>query len=129
MAGTEQFRFYRCSKCGNIVQAVNASGAPLSCCGEQMSELTANSSDGAVEKHVPEVEANGSMITVKVGSVAHPMLPEHYIMWVYVQTAAGGFYRYFKPGDAPEAVFDIGSDRLVRVFAYCNLHGLWVSEN
>lgn len=127
MAGTEQFRFYRCNKCGNIVQSVNASGAPLSCCGEQMTELKANSSDGAVEKHVPVVEVNGSKVSVKVGSVSHPMLPEHYIMWVYVQTASGGFFRYFKPGDTPEAAFDIGSDKLVNVFAYCNLHGLWIA--
>ena len=128
MAGTEQLKFYRCSKCGNIVQAINASGAPLTCCGEEMQELSANSTEAAFEKHIPVIEINGDTVTVKVGSVAHPMLPEHYIMWVYVQTEAEGFYRYFKPGDAPEASFHTGTSKVIRVFAYCNLHGLWVAE-
>ena len=128
MAGTEQLKFYRCSKCGNIVQAVNASGAPLTCCGEIMTELKANSTDAAQEKHVPVISVDGSNVTVKVGSAAHPMLPEHYIQWIYVQTASEGFFKYLKPGDAPEASFDLGSEKIIRAYAYCNLHGLWTAE-
>lgn len=36
----------------------------------------------APEKHVPVIEAQGSKVTVKVGSVTHPMLPEHFIQWL-----------------------------------------------
>ena len=45
-------RYFRCDKCGNLVESVHSSGVPMVCCGEKMTELTANTVDAAVEKHV-----------------------------------------------------------------------------
>ncbi len=122
-------RFYRCSKCGKIVGVVQDSGGQLVCCGQPMEELTANTTDAAQEKHVPVPEVNGDQVTVKVGSVSHPMTPEHYIAWVHLQTKQGGLMRRLTPEDKPEAVFVLApGDEPVAAFAYCNLHGLWKAD-
>ena len=100
----------------------------LVCCGREMNRLEANTTDAATEKHVPEVELNGDVLTVRVGSVQHPMMSEHFIEWVYVQTERGGQRRAFEPGDRAEATFNVGQDNPLEVFAYCNLHGLWAMK-
>ena len=71
-------KFYVCSHCGNIIAFVKSSGVPVVCCGEKMQELEPNTTDAAVEKHVPVVQVDGQKVTVTVGSTEHPMLPEHY---------------------------------------------------
>ena len=119
-------KFFICKHCGNIVGMIHDSGAPLSCCGENMTELVANTVDAAKEKHVPVITIEGDTVTVKVGSVAHPMLPEHYIQWIYLLTEQGGERKILKPGDAPEAVFVMTpGDKFIAAYEYCNLHGLW----
>jgi superoxide reductase len=96
------------------------------CCGEEMTALTANTSDGAKEKHVPVVTVSGSTVTVKIGSVDHPMTAEHYIQWVYLETTKGGMRACLNPGDKPEATFELAKgDKAVAAYEYCNLHGLW----
>ena len=118
-------KFYICKHCGNIIGMVNNAGVPIVCCGEPMEELIPNSVDASQEKHVPVGTVDGDVITVDIGSAAHPMLPEHYIEWVYVLTENGGQRKALKPGDAPQAEFYVpATDKLV-VRAYCNLHGLW----
>ena len=47
--------FYKCNHCGNVAVKPFDKKVPLSCCGEKMTELVANSTDAAVEKHVPVV--------------------------------------------------------------------------
>ena len=76
-------KFYRCIHCGNIITFLHSSGVPVMCCGEKMQELAANTSDGAAEKHVPVAAVAEKTVTVSVGSVAHPMLAEHYIQWIF----------------------------------------------
>jgi len=108
---------------------IHSSGVKVKCCGEDMVELVPNTSDGAKEKHVPVVEVSGDKVTVKVGSVSHPMEAEHYIMWVYIQTEQGGQRKNLNPGDKPEATFALADgDKVVAAFAYCNKHGLWKAE-
>lgn len=58
----------------------------------------------------------------------HPMLSEHFIEWVYVQTENGGQRKALKPDDKPNVTFCLGDDKAVAVYAYCNLHGLWMTE-
>lgn len=109
-----------------LVMLINKDAAEISCGGQPMAPLTANTTDAAQEKHVPVVEVDGNKITVKVGSVAHPMTDAHLIQWIYLQTKKGGQHRYLTPADKPEAVFLVaeGDEPLV-VYEYCNLHGLW----
>ncbi len=105
-----------------------SSGAPMTCCGQHMTLLTANTTDASLEKHVPAVTVEGDTVTVAIGSVPHPMIPEHYIQWVYLQTDLGGQRKCFNPGDEPTAEFKLVNDQPVAAFAYCNKHGLWSSN-
>ena len=66
-------KFYKCAHCGNIIAYIHDSGVRVSCCGEEMKELLPNTTDAAGEKHVPVITAEGQTVTVRVGSVAHPM--------------------------------------------------------
>ena len=119
-------KFFICKHCGNIITLLEESGAPVSCCGENMTEMKANTSDGATEKHVPVVESDGSTVTVAVGSVAHPMLAEHHIAWIYLQTNLGGQFKYLEVGAEPKASFALSDgETAVAAYEYCNLHGLW----
>lgn len=122
--------FYRCMKCGNFVTFLGEKTACTpTCCGEPMTELKANTSDGAVEKHVPVVELDGNKVTVSVGSTLHPMLDNHYIEFVVLETEHGFYKRDFKPGDEPVCQFLLPEgEKALRAYAYCNLHGLWKSE-
>ena len=80
-------KFYICKHCGNIIAYVRSSGVPVVCCGEPMQEIIPGTTDGALEKHVPVIEVEGNKVTVRVGAVEHPMLPEHYIEWIALETA------------------------------------------
>ena len=119
-------KFYRCEHCGNIVEFVEASGVPVVCCGQPMTELVAGAVDAAVEKHVPVVTVEGNVVKVAVGEVEHPMVEEHFIGWVEIETKKGVQRKYLKPGEKPEVEFVLAADdELVATYEYCNLHGLW----
>ena len=90
-------------------------------------ELTANTTDGAYEKHVPVIEQHGDHVTVKVGSVAHPMLEAHYIEWIMLETVTGYQKKDLKPEEKPEAEFAV-TEPITAAYEYCNLHGLWKAE-
>ena len=122
-------KLLKCPICSNIVEMIEDKGVPVMCCGKPMVELNANTTDGAVEKHVPVVEINGDILTVKVGSVEHPMLEEHYITMVLVEFDNRVLRVNLKPNEKPEAVFALnGYKGNVNVYEYCNLHGLWKTE-
>lgn len=119
-------KFYVCKHCGNIVAFLENSGVPVVCCGEKMSELVPNTTDGAKEKHVPVIEVDGNKVTVTVGGVAHPMIPEHFIKWICLQTKQGNQRKILNPGENPSAVFMLtDGDEVEAAYEYCNLHGLW----
>ena len=119
-------KFLVCEHCGNIVEVVKDAGVPMMCCGQKMTELVAGTTDAAVEKHIPVYEVKDNKIYVNVGEVEHPMMAEHFIEWVSVQTDKGTQLKKLVPGQKPEVVFAICEDEKVEaVYAYCNLHGLW----
>ncbi len=121
-----EMKFYRCKHCGQIIAIVKGTGVTPMCCGDDMVEIKAGSVDASQEKHVPVYEVNGNKVHVKVGSVDHPMAPEHYIEWVAIQTKLGNQRKALHPGDKPEVCFSLcDNDEVVAVYAYCNLHGLW----
>ncbi|MCI6179321.1 MAG: desulfoferrodoxin [Treponema porcinum] len=121
-----ELKFFRCNHCGNIIVKIKDSSVPVVCCGENMQELVPGTTDAAVEKHLPVYETNGSTVTVTVGSVSHPMMPEHFINWVCLQTNKGFQLKYLNPGEEPKAVFALSDgEKVEAVYEYCNLHGLW----
>ncbi len=125
----KELKFFMCAHCKNIIVKVEDKGVPVVCCGEKMAELKPNTSDGAGEKHVPVVAVEGSKVTVKVGEVAHPMLEEHHIAWIVLETNKGFQVKYLDHTGAPEAVFALAEgESAVAAYEYCNLHGLWKKE-
>lgn len=122
----ENVTFFRCNTCGNLVGLIKKGGGQLVCCGKPMEKLEANTTDAATEKHIPVAERKDGKLFVKVGSVAHPMTPEHYIEWIAVTDGHSTQRISLTPSDKPEAVF-CDKDN-VEVYAYCNLHGLWKAE-
>jgi len=122
-------KFYKCLHCGNVAVKMFDSGVPMVCCGDKMELLEPNTVDAAVEKHVPVISIEESSVKVAVGSVAHPMLPEHYIVFIVLETENGFQEAALAPGDAPEALFSVAEgDAPVAAYAYCNLHGLWKAD-
>ena len=121
---TERLQVYKCEICGNIVEVLHEGKGELVCCGEPMKLLVEGAVDAAKEKHVPVVEKTASGIKVKVGSAPHPMEEKHYIEWVEVIADGKAYRQFLKPGDPPEATFDIAA-QAVTASEYCNLHGLW----
>ncbi|WP_196592973.1 desulfoferrodoxin family protein [Pectinatus sottacetonis] len=136
---------YKCNICGYVLEVIDVgkrkliesgsgytrsltvADAKLICCGKEMSLLEANSVDASNEKHVPVIEFIGDKIVVRVGSVEHPMIPEHYIKWIAILYNSRIQRIELEPGDKPEAVFCVGDIANVKAYAYCNLHGLWTS--
>ena len=122
-------KFYICRHCGNIITKLTSSKVPLHCCGQPMELLEAGVTDAATEKHVPVVTVEGNLVKVAVGAVPHPMVEEHFIQWVAVETERDALVHWFHPGEAPEAVFALAEGQQVKaVHEYCNLHGLWKKD-
>jgi superoxide reductase len=120
-----QFKeIYKCEVCGNIIEVLHAGSGKVVCCGKEMKLFKENTVDAAVEKHVPVVDQKGSAVTVKVGSIEHPMEEKHYIEFIEVMTDAKIYRQYLKPGEKPVAEFEVAG-AVVSVREYCNLHGLW----
>lgn len=117
---------YKCNLCGNIVEVLHTGAGALVCCNEPMVLMVENTVDASREKHVPVIEIGPAGITVKVGSVPHPMEAAHYIEWIEL-IADGKVYRQqLQPGQAPEATFPVIAKQ-VTAREYCNLHGLWLA--
>ncbi len=122
-------KFFVCKHCGNMIGLLHDAGVPMMCCGEKMVELVPNTTDAAQEKHVPVATVEGNKVVVNVGSVDHPMLEEHWIQWVYLETDKGGHRKVLNPGEKPNVVFALTEDeKPLAVYEYCNLHGLWVAK-
>lgn len=122
-------KFYQCEKCGKIVAIVQETSVPTICCGEAMKELIPGVSDGAVEKHVPVSKVLPGKLRVDVGSVPHPMTENHFIGWVALETGKGCQCVALAGNGQPAAEFALlEGDKPRKVYAYCNLHGLWQAE-
>ena len=122
-------KFYLCEACKNVITKVYDSEVPVVCCGKPMKELVPGTVDGALEKHVPAVTVDGKTIKVQIGEVIHPMVAEHYIQFIALETKNGFQIKQLKAGDEPKAEFILAEgNEAVAVYEYCNLHGLWVKE-
>lgn len=122
-------KFYKCQHCGNVITKVVDNKVPVFCCGEKMTELVPNTSDGAGEKHVPVVEVDGNLVKVTVSTVQHPSVAAHFIQFIAIATTTGFQVKNLQAGETPEATFVLKPDeKVVAAYEYCNLHGLWASE-
>ena len=124
---TERLQVYKCEVCGNIVEVLHAGAGELVCCDQPMKLLEEQAEEQGKEKHLPVLEKTDKGIKVKVGSVPHPMEEKHFIEWVAVQTDKGFFRKFLRPGEKPEAEFEIAEDML-KAREYCNIHGLWATK-
>lgn len=119
-------KFFKCEHCGKIITMLSERAVPTVCCGDPMKELIPGTTDAAVEKHVPVVKQDGGIVTVEIGSVAHPMAEEHHIEWIVLETSHGCQMKKLAPGEEPKAVFALSEgEKIVAAYEYCNLHGLW----
>lgn len=124
-----ELKFYYCKHCGKIIALVKDTSIPTICCGEIMSELIPSSTDASLEKHVPVIKIDGSLVTVTIGSELHPMTNEHHIEWILLQTTRGLQKKFLHPGDIPKADFVvITGEKVTAAYEYCNLHKLWKTE-
>ena len=121
-------RFYICEHCGNLIEMIHDSGVPMMCCGQKMTKLEPGVIEASHEKHIPVVEIDGNAVKVTVGSVEHPMIEEHHILWIYLQTDKGRHRLCLEVGKAPTSTVMLGDETPVAVYAYCNLHGLWKAD-
>lgn len=119
-------RFYKCDRCGQIINKVNSTSVPVICCGEEMKELVPGTDDKVSEKHVPEFTVKGNVVDVTVGAVPHPMEEGHHIQWIALKTKCGCQLKPLKPGMEPHVQFAIADgDEVENVYEYCNIHSLW----
>jgi len=124
----KQLEIYKCALCGNIVEVLHGAAGALTCCGQGMSLMTENTTDAATEKHVPVISISGNSVKVQVGSVPHPMQDEHYIEWIELIADGISYTQFLKPGEAPEATFEVAGASNLSVREYCNLHGHWAAK-
>ena len=123
---TELKQIYKCNICGNIVEVLHTGAGELVCCGQPMQLFEEKTEDEGKEKHVPVIEKIEGGVKVKVGSVPHPMEDAHHIEWVEVIADGKSCRKFLKPGDEPEAEFEIRAEQ-VTAREYCSVHGLWKS--
>lgn len=124
----KETKFFICEHCGNLIEVVHDAKVPMMCCGQKMTQLIPGTVEASVEKHLPVVTVDGDKVKVEIGTVAHPMVEEHSILWVYLQTDKGGQRKDLSVGEAPAAEFVLCGEKPEAVYAYCNLHGLWKTE-
>lgn len=124
---TKRLQIYKCKVCGNIVEVLHEGAGELVCCDQPMKLLEEKTEEQGKEKHVPVMEKTDKGVQVKVGSIPHPMEEKHFIEWVAVETDKGEFRKFLKPGEKPEAEFEIAED-ILGAREYCNIHGLWTTK-
>ncbi len=124
---TELVEVYRCNVCGNMVEVVRGSTGTLVCCGQNMERMSEKAADMGKEKHVPVIQVSGNKLTVKVGSIPHPMEEKHFIEWIEILTDRGSERKWLKPEMSPEADFCLPG-KISGARAFCNVHGLWKSS-
>ncbi|MEA1965025.1 MAG: desulfoferrodoxin [Candidatus Aerophobetes bacterium] len=115
---------YKCNICGNIVEVLHTGKGKLVCCGKPMELMEEKKEEVGREKHLPVIEKAADKVKVKVGSIPHPMEEKHYIEWIEVIAEGKSCRRFLKPGDTPEATFNVKA-RKIAAREYCSIHGLW----
>ncbi len=124
----KKFEIYKCDICGNVVEVVSEGQGVLVCCGENMKLLDEKAKEEMEEKHLPVITIHDKEVTIKVGEILHPMLPEHHIEFIEAISLDGKYLKrkYLEIGEVPELKFICSSDKM-KARELCNIHGLWSS--
>ena len=123
---------YKCNICGNVVQILVNGHGELVCCGESMEKIEPKTQEENItEKHVPIfINSENNSTEIRVGEVLHPMLPEHYIM--FIETVSDDEnsinIKFLHPDDEPK-MFIKNKYKINKALEYCNIHGLWEGKN
>lgn len=121
---TNRLELYRCEICNNLIEVLVNGEGELVCCGKPMTLLNAKgSADEGVEKHVPVIDNE----EIRVGSVPHPMIDEHYIMFIEAISGDEVKLKFLHPGE--DAKMYINFKDHIKAREYCNIHGLWEAES
>lgn len=127
---TKILEFYKCNICGNFVEIVLPGAGELVCCGQPMERMReqSNAEEMLGEKHVPVVSKNGEELEVRVGEIPHPMIDEHYIQFIEVNSLDKRYVKrkYLYPHEEPVLKYKCNCDK-VEARELCNIHGLWTS--
>jgi len=128
----ENLDLYRCEICGNIIEVVLSGGGELVCCGKPMQKMLPQANEESMqEKHVPIfLKYDNGEGDIRVGEVLHPMLKEHYIMFIQAisKDKKSSYLKYLSPNEEPKlSLHNIDSYNYAREF--CNIHGLWEGKN
>ena len=121
-----ELKIKRCLKCGSVIKVIkdcNCKDCGIICCHEQMKVITTNSTEAAVEKHVPIYEIENDKLKVVVN---HIMDEDHFIEWVCLKTKNKENYVYFKSNEEAITIFENVDDGIL--YSYCNKHGLWSTK-
>ena len=122
-------RFFTCEECGTMFEYIGEAEASAMCNGQKITEVIPGTTDGAHEKHIPVVKVDGDRVIVDVGTVEHPMMEEHFIQWVVIETTNGSQRKMLHYQDKPKAEFKLtDGEKFVAAYEYCNLHGLWKAQ-
>lgn len=126
----KQNGIYKCEVCGNIVSVLEVGKGDPICCGQPMTLLEEKTKEQeGNEKHVPIIEIDGNKVTVKVGSVPHPMEKEHHISLIQlIKDGNVVVGKRLNPGEEPKAEFCLEDTKNLKARELCNVHGLWISE-
>ncbi len=120
----KSLQIYQCSTCETTIEVLEQCGLELICCGREMSPLLPRASGAGKSRHMPVVVPTCKGLKVCVGEQAHPMEPNHYIMWIELMAEGRSYRQFLAPGQPPEAEFETEAGSVVaRVF--CSVHGLW----
>lgn len=120
----KQKQIFKCNVCGHIIEVLREGVGELVCCNQPMELKAEKNQDEGKEKHVPIIEKTDNGYKIKIGSIPHPMLPEHYIEWIEITANGKSYKKFLTPGEAPEAEFCVETEK-ISARAYCNVHGLW----
>ena len=108
-------KLYVCPVCGNVISTTGE--AVVSCCGITLPPLDAEPEDGEHDIKTEIVEDEYYV------SVSNPMTKDHYISFLAAVSDHGvQFVKLYPEGNA-EARFKI--NRIRKLYAYCNRHGLF----
>lgn len=120
-------QIYKCEACENIVEIIHEGTGELVCCNQPMKLFEEKTKEEGNEKHRPIIEKNEEGVLVKVGSIPHPMEPEHYIEWIEISTDIGSSKKFLNPEGRPEKTFPVKAE-VKQSRTYCNVHGLWTNS-